>query len=724
MIGVKNQKHKRSALIIRTVLAAVLATLAGVFPASGQTHGFHLAFEFAKCGQASTKEATARRADLKSVGTSKASSTQSRAGEVIETGKFRLHKLELPIGEESYSITRDGDSLVVQSAFEFTDRGRTVPLKATLRTRQDLTPESFEIKGSVSRFSTIDSTITVKGNVASVREDKTNRDVAVPGSFFTLGGYAPVSMQMMFIRYLSSHNVKGPITVLPGGSVTVEKRGQDTVKSGDQNVKLDRYSINGLIWGREELWLDAQQHLAAAITVDGEFDHFEAIRADLESSLPFFVSRAAEDGMASLAEMGASMSPAARKPLVISGATLIDGTGNSPVKDAVVVVENGRITAAGPRGQVKIPAGAKIIDAKGKTLLPGLWDMHAHFEQVEWGPVYLAAGVTTVRDVGNEFEFIKAVRDSIQQGRGLGPRLLLAGIVDGDSPSAFGVVHANTPEQAREVVNRYKQAGFQQIKIYSSIKPDILKAICEEAHKAGMTVTGHIPNGMNAFQGVEAGMDQINHIQYIPPVMLAKDAKGKNGGMAAVDFKSPAAQQALDFFKKHGTVIDPTMVIFEWSLHPAQTSFSTIEPGAAKLPLQLAGAINNTGVPPEAEARAKSILDQFLATIGALHRAGIPIVAGTDQVVPGHSLHRELELYVKAGFTPMEAIQAATIVPARVMKMDKELGTVEAGKAADLIIVDGNPLEDISNIRRITTVITGGRVFSTAELWKSVGFKP
>jgi imidazolonepropionase-like amidohydrolase len=116
--------------------------------------------------------------------------------------------------------------------------------------------------------------------------------------------------------------------------------------------------------------------------------------------------------------------------------------------------------------------------------------------------------------------------------------------------------------------------------------------------------------------------------------------------------------------------------------------------------------------------------DQFMAVLGALHRAGIPIVAGTDQVVPGHSLHREIELYVKAGFTPMEAIQAATIVPARVMKLDKETGTVEAGKAADLIILDANPLENISNIRTVRSVITGGRLYNTAELWQSVGFKP
>ena len=166
------------------------------------------------------------------------------------------------------------------------------------------------------------------------------------------------------------------------------------------------------------------------------------------------------------------------------------------------------------------------------------------------------------------------------------------------------------------------------------------------------------------------------------------------------------------------------MVIFEWSLHPADTPFANIEPGAAKLPRELAGAINNTGVPAAVVPRAQAILEQYLATISALHRAGIPIVAGTDQVVPGHSLHREIELYVKAGFTPMEAIQAATLVPARVMKIENETGTIEAGKRADLIILDRNPLDEIRNIRTVKTVITAGRVYDCAQLWQSVGFKP
>src|SRR6185437_15620522 len=188
-------------------------------------------------------------------------------------------------------------------------------------------------------------------------------------------------------------------------------------------------------------------------------------------------------------------------PLAIVGATLVDGTGKPAVPNSAVVVSNGRIIAAGPRDSVRIPKGTTVFDATGKTLLPGLWDMHAHFEQVEWGPIYLAAGVTTVRDCGNELEFITAVRDAIRSGRGLGPELLLAGIVDGTSPTAVGVERVDSPTDAAHWVDVYHQAGFQQMKIYSSMRLGNVKAVAADAHKLGMTVTGHIPNGMDIYQG-------------------------------------------------------------------------------------------------------------------------------------------------------------------------------------------------------------------------------
>ena len=225
---------------------------------------------------------------------------------------------------------------------------------------------------------------------------------------------------------------------------------------------------------------------------------------------------------------------------------------------------------------------------------------------------------------------------------------------------------------------------------------------------------------MNAVQGVEAGMDQINHIQFLPPVLMAKDQKRGT----PINFDSPEAQKTIQFFKDHHTVIDPTMALMELVLHTSDVPVSTFEPGIAKVARELAGPLNNTGQPLAAAQQAKATYDMWLATISALHRAGITIIAGTDQAVPGHSLHREIELYAKAGFTPMEAIQAATLVPARVMGLDKEVGTVEAGKRADLILIEGDPLESISNIRNVRWVVAAGRLFNPADLWQSVGFKP
>src|SRR6202034_862730 len=252
--------------------------------------------------------------------------------------------------------------------------------------------------------------------------------------------------------------------------------------------------------------------------------------------------------------------------LALVGATLVDGTGKEPLPDSIVLIEKGQIVAAGPRKQVKIPRGATKIDAHGKTILPGLWDMHSHFEQVEWGPIYLAAGATTVRDCGNEFEFVTAVRDAIAQGRGLGPRLLLAGIVDGTGPLALGVERVDTPEQAKMWTDKYHEANFQQMKIYSSVKLEELKVVADEAHRLGMTVTGHIPEGLTAYQAIDAGQDQINHVEYVADIMRAPlpdnaNTRARAEADAHVDVNSPEAQKAIAFLVEHHTVVDPTLAI-------------------------------------------------------------------------------------------------------------------------------------------------------------------
>jgi|HubBroStandDraft_2_1064218.scaffolds.fasta_scaffold02003_4 imidazolonepropionase-like amidohydrolase len=647
----------------------------------------------------------------------------------VEQGKFILHKFEQPIGEETYQITREGDSLSAKIDFKFTDRSTPVPLTAAFRSANDLTPSAFEIKGKNSRSTDIDEAVVVQTDKIRLRDRDKWTEAARPAQFFTIAGYAPTTMQMLLVRYWATHGSPAQLATLPRGQVKVEPRGSDSVSIDGKPQKFDRCTIEGLIWGRETLWFDANRNLVAAVTTDAEFDHFEAIREGYESGLGTFVGLAGSDGMAALADISKGISGSRAEKIALVGGTLIDGTGRDPVPDSVVVIERGRIIDAGPKSRVKIPSGAQSVDARGKTILPGLWDMHAHFEQVEWGPIYLAAGATTVRDCGNEFEFITAVRDAVGNGRGLGPRLLLAGIVDGTGPSAIGVARVDTPEQAKMWTDKYHDAGFQQMKIYSSVKLEELKDVADEAHRLGMTVTGHVPIGLNAYQTIEAGQDQINHIPYIVDIMvppLPDDASRLDhaNARANLDLNSPEARKAISFLVERGTVVDPTIALFEFFTASTAKPAASIEPGVVKVAPELQAILADVGPPsPNADIDEK-VFAKELAVIGALHKAGVPIVAGTDQTVPGHSLHREIELYVQAGFTPMEAIQAATIVPARVMGLDKELGTVEAGKRADVMILAANPLESIHNIRKVEFVITNGTMYNCAELWRSVGFQP
>ncbi len=646
-----------------------------------------------------------------------------------ERGRFKLYKYQFPVGEETYEITRAGESVRLAARSELTFIGGKVSLAATLHTRRDLTPTRFEIKGQTSTRSDIDVSVEVERGVARVREGARTRSVPVEENFYMTGGLAPVSMQTLLFRYWrqqqQQRDGKGrALALLPGGSARVELRGRDAVAVGGRQVTLERYSIEGVTWGRETVWFDAAGQLVALVGADAELDRFEAVREGYEAALPFFVNRGAEDAVAWLEQLKREIKPLRTGTFALVGGLLVDGRNNAPVPDSIVVVEGDRILAAGTRAGVKIPRGAARVDARGLTILAGLWDTHGHNTQAEWFPASLAAGITTVRDAGNEPEFIVPLRNAIRSGRALAPRLLLAGVIDGGA-SPLGTVTAETPEEARAAVARYQRLGYEQIKIYQSLKPELVAVVAAEAHRLGLVVTGHVPNGSNAFNSIEAGMDQINHINFITRLMYPRDFKFTPGTPAPLlDLESPSAQAGIDYLKRHGTIIEPTLARSELNLHPRATSFAEFEPGMAKLPYELFVVLNNTGVPAELKDRAQAALERSLKLTGRLHRGGVPLMAGSDLVVPGHTIFRELELLVRAGLSPLEAIRAATLVPARASKMEGELGTVEAGKRADLIVVEGNPLDSISHIRRVKYVVARGQMYDCAALWRSVGFRP
>jgi imidazolonepropionase-like amidohydrolase len=530
----------------------------------------------------------------------------------------------------------------------------------------------------------------------------------VPPVFYTVDGYAPFAAQLLMLRYWKQHGEPRILKTVPGSpanDVFIESRGKEAIRIGSKTLRLERFVVDGVVWGRETLWVDEDGSLAAAITRAGGLS-FEAVREDLEPALVAFVQRGTIDRLVDLEGITARTPLLKNGTYAMVGGTIVDGTGRAEIADGVIVVRDGKIADVGPRAAVAIPDGVATVPITGKTVIPGLWDMHTHVTQIEWAPVYLGAGVTTVRDMGNEFEFITALRKDINAGRALGPRLLLAGLIDGPGPNAFGVYYAATRDEAKQVVGKYHDAGFEQIKIYSLITPPMVEAICAEAHRLGMTVTGHVPNGMTIDQAAIAGMDQIAHL----------GIRGEAG--------SDEVNRVIGVLRDHKTVIDPTQSWNELLGHAAGTPIDAFQPGVAKIPPALNRLFSNAGTAGIDAATARTRLDRGLRIVKALHDAGVPVVVGTDEGIPGHAVHREIELYVEAGFTPMEALQAATIVSARAMKLDGELGTIEKGKRADLVVLNANPLEKIQNVRTVRWTIKGGKVYDAPALWRSVRFQP
>jgi imidazolonepropionase-like amidohydrolase len=635
-----------------------------------------------------------------------------------QTGTLTIHSILHAVGEEHYEVAKTAEGVTLTTVMEYTDRANKRTTSATLHMKGDYTPLDLTVKGRPD-------SVTIQNGSASVQENGATRSFAPPQRYFTIFGLSPFAVQMMMLRYWTSHGKPANLPMLRANPasepIKIELAGHDSIQVDGKSVKLDRYTIANLAFGREILWMNEQGDLAAAMTFAGGLP-MEAVRTEYNSALPLLYRSGVAQEMADFKLLAQQVPPESSGDFAIAGATLVDATGAVPVEDSVVIVRNGLIAAAGPRTAVPIPHGIKVIDAKGKTLLPGLWEMHIHASGVEFGPALLAAGITTARDCGGEFDYLVAQRSAMEKFKAPSPRMLLAGLVDAGGIKAFGHVTAETPEEGRAVVDRYHAAGFEQMKLYTYLQPDVIKAISEEAHRQGMTVTGHVPQAVNTFEGIEDGMDQINHLNYVSSMMRPPDSPA-NSQRAPIDVNSETARKAIEFLKAHHTVVDPTAGWGEMAGHSKEVDVASFEPGIANAPFVLNAKFRGMGGNTTAQ-QMKARTAQTLAVIGALHKAGIPIIPGSDTGLPGYGLLRELELYVQAGFTPLEAIQSATIVSARAMHLEHDSGTIEAGKRADLILVDGNPLANISDIRKVSRVVTNGRVYDSAKLWESVGFHP
>ena len=400
--------------------------------------------------------------------------------------------------------------------------------------------------------------------------------------------------------------------------------------------------------------------------------------------------------------------------------------------------------------KIHAPKDAQIVDATGKFLIPGLWDMHVHWDDKNYLPLFLANGVTGVRVMFGDPMFYEW-RKEVEQGSLLGPRMLIASpIVDGPKPFWPGSIAVANETEGRQAVTRVKQGGADFVKVYSFLPRDAYFAIADEAKKQGIAFEGHVPISVSVEEASEAGQKSIEHLTGILPACSSREAellKSSQDALAAVltanqsltalpnkhernrlameTYSDEKADAVFAELKKNHTWQCPTLTVersFALIDDPSFTNDSRLKymPGQIKSswdPTKDARLKNRS---PEEVALGKKVYQKELEIVGAMQRAGVDILAGTDTLnpycFPGFSLHDELGLLVQSGLTPIQALQAATLNPARFMGRENELGTIQTGKLADLVLLNANPLDDIANTRKIDAVVYGGRLFPKASL--------
>jgi imidazolonepropionase-like amidohydrolase len=611
--------------------------------------------------------------------------------------------------------------------FEFNDRGRGPSTVTRAVVDAQGLPVLLEISGHDYLKNPVSERFERAGGKATWKNDSEKGERAVAGPVFYPSLNGPPQESELLARALLRAPGKR-LALLPDGEERIESLGSLQVKQGKEAKTVDLYALSGAGFSPGYIWLDDQQRLFAAYS-----SWSSIVREGWEGVLPEIgkvqEARVAEREKAQAARLARHP----KGPLAITGARFLDPVSGAVRPGTTVVITGDRVTAVGADGQVAVPADAEKIDAHGRTLLPGLWDSHVHLSSLD-GLLQLAAGVTSVRDLANDVDYLQDLRRRFESGEALGPRVLMAGFMDGPGPYAGPTkVLVDKKEDALAWVDRYAKLGYVQIKLYSSLDPALVPPIIERAHSLGLRVSGHIPYGLNAEQAVRAGFDEIQHANFLllnflegvdtrTPARFTEVAKQAAG----LDLKSERVQSFLALLKEKGTVVDPTLNAFEGMFigRPGQ-----LDPGFTsvvdRLPPQVRRGLYTGGLPvPEGmDQRYRDSWGAMLGIVRELYEHGIPIVAGTDSLA-GFGLHRELELYAQAGIPPLDILRAATIVPARVMKRDKELGTVEPGKLADLILVDGQPDQKISDIRRVVLTIKGGVVYDPAALYREIGVKP
>jgi len=614
--------------------------------------------------------------------------------------------------EFTYNDRSHGDHIVVSWSLD----GAGIPL-------------SYEARGVDYMKAPVDERFSRERGVARWKTaGEHGESTSAAGAF-----YWPANPPPEFIGVLARALLKAPgrtLALLPDGTASIEPAGTITIGAGDPAVEWTQYRIGGLDFMPVPVWLDRD-----GVTVASASLWLSTIAAGREDHAVELLEQQDRYDERWFGRLAAQLTHVPRNDLVVRNARLFDPRDLSVTPGTSVVVRGERIVRIGADAAVPAAADAEIVDARGRFLMPGLWDNHQHFDSVD-GMLDIANGVTSARDMANDTRvFLKRVA-RFDAGTEIGPRVLKAGILDGHGPNA-GPFEAralvDTPEQALAMVDWYADHGYAQIKTYMSLKPELVVSIAARAHARGLRVSGHVPAFMSAEQFIEAGADELQHFNYVELDLLwprvrettLMSQRFLEVGVHAAEFTpdEPRVHELIAFLQHHHTVLDPTLGLLEARLSGGPTQITPgLEDVAARLPLRVRRSLVGGAYepPPGHEAEWRRAIPSMLALLKALHDAGVDIVPGTDALA-GYLLHHELELYVRAGIAPAEVLRMATLLPARVMGVERDVGVVAAGKYADFVLIDGDPTRKISDVRNVALVVKAGNVFEPAAIERALG---
>lgn len=634
-------------------------------------------------------------------------------------------------GERSGSlVTRvEADGRLV-SDFEFNDRGRGPKQHEEIAIAADGTIRALRISGRSYLGSAVDERFDLADGKARWRTtlDRGERALSAP-AFYAANAGTPQQLAVLAQALLKAPDGRMPL--LPGGEARIERMATETVRRGEESREIALYAISGLGFTPSYVWLNPDQSLFGVsggwmgAAPEGWAGVFDQLRARQEAAEGEHHQRIADRSTERLPEVWC-----------IDNVRMLDVEAGTLRADAAVRVRDGRIEAAGPRGDAGCD-GVHRIDGGGRVLMPGLWDMHVHLS-VSDGILNIAAGVTGARDLANDHDLIVKLSEQFESGAVIGPRVSRAGFIDQKSPYTAPTGTAVTSlDEALSAVNWYAERGYPQIKIYSSISPEWVGPMAERVHAHGMKISGHVPAFMTAEQAVRQGFDEIQHINMLFLNFLAGAEADTRTPLRiqlvaerahALDLDSPEVEAFIALLKDRDVVVDPTLGLFDRQFRQRS---GQVSPALAAvidhLPprVQRSALSGSLAIDDENAPRFARSADALLRMIGKLHRAGVRIVPGTDDsTVPGLLLHRELELYAQAGIPNADVLRMATLESAKIAGLADRVGRIAPGQAADLVLIDGDPLADIGALRRTALVFRGDRLYRPDVLYRAIGVKP